>query len=1141
MENNTNTENLHQILQRVMKTSKMQIFHENAEIILNLMEFIPKTNDIENYFSMKEPGVILENSIIIDDKNYYCDEKLWNELHKTIVKKLELPKENKNIDKQIENIAKPEKANLNNRLHQTFQSLVESTNIMYKGVYKNILQFNNFDSYIHHLLTNYIIVEQKKANKIKRTKFDFQLALCIIRFVIEHMPNIENIYNCFDDEKSWTDLTKKEIKAILNFAETILKNNLSSIEVKTIFKSLNIIDPKLQEILYYFFDNLLYDNFKKNNITFNELHEIIKNTQRLTHTYELTSNLIKLGDFLTSYLVQEKIFEPEFIIVDYQKTHVLVPQKEIIEAIQNTYSYHKPFLIEKQIKNLKQKSKEERLYHIIHENLNKFIHSNPRINLQIKPDSYIKKGKTLYKKYGIYQNYLKFLLQYLCSNPNEIVDAICLAAIYELGTLDKLKDSILSTTTDETIANKLQAIYLFLFQELKNFNRCRSASEVFEYIKDIYKYDITLKDHKNKELTDLIHKICQRKLMLVTLINDAILLCLFESFIHTTFIDARGRYYLNAASTNIHTHLAAKLLIRLVDETYQKAPTKEALVLIKNHFKFKATRDQIDNFIAENYDINYEQENTKRMLKYIESFLKPKKEQPSNIIFDITKVLYEPLYNEPLRLLWDLGSIVKKPKRLFYVHSLLLYERERIKNKHPKHLINHYELDASSSGLQMISGLFCSINLAKMCNLISHEESQDIYSWMTEQLTATLSSVQRYFEQSAIFSRYHIFDMIEGRLDNKICASSVEYKKRVEFENLLSLWLDSQTKSEDYFKLLNKIVLDTEPYYFYMFNENTANALHNLLDSNDKALLLTLLNKYNRLDSYNYDVLDILYKDFYKLISRPHLIQNLFIFRMFVRLRRILIHDFKLNIIDFANDRELFKKAIMTYFYKSTPYGRKDDYLDYFHSHYPITASEEMKHKLNELVNFLDRYFIETLHKNIPDVDLMNQLIDNMDLTKPVTISNRNFLIYIEPRVQIKKQIQCPNLGGKRGLQLTILKPTDEIDDGKMKSMLGANIIHSMDAHIVHLLNELILNINTDLKQNKLNFKLIHDTNHDCFYFSCPFLLRVFIEECYLTCFSEKYLDNISGITEEVKQQLQKVSRDDFIKALSPIHNLFIK
>lgn len=1134
-------ENINQVLRRVVNTPEMTLFHENSYVILKLLEMIPENMALKSQFYMGDRDAVLENSIIIDGVKYYFNEEMWDKFHKMIVKRIdedemgssmiEIQYPVNNIEKE-EEIVKPLKTDLKTKIQKTIKNIEVSKNIMYREAYKNILQFPKFDAFLQHLLVNSLNAIRKDKKNIKYTNFNYQIGDSIMRFVIVHMPKIEAIFNCFESNKPSEEVlkvTKEEITEICKFVETILKNDLLSKEVITIFEELHIRDRKLQKILYYFFDDLLYRKFKKNNIKIMELQDIInKNITRLNHTDNLNKELINLGAFLTSYLIDEEIFEldREFRKKENKKgkndkaAYILKPTPDIMEAVQNTYAYHKPFLIEKQLQNLKWKKKKERIYQIIDQKINKFVHSNPRITLQIKSDSYLKKIKASYKKYGIYQNYLIFLLQFLCINNPEF-DYLYLGAIYELNELTKIQDSILQIT-DEAIRNKIQEIYAFLFNELKDFSQCRSASQAFKYIKKVYKYDITkIKDNTHNELKDFINKIYQRKNTLVTLIRDAISLCIFESFLHSTFIDARGRYYLNAASTNMHTHLAARLLIRLHDETYQNPPTEEVFILMKKHLNFKATQDQIDNLILEKYDINYEKENTKRRLSYIESYFKPKTEWPINMRFDLAKVLQEPLYEDTTYLLWNLSFIVKKPKRLFYVHSLLFYERERIKNMHPKHLINHYELDASSSGLQMMSGLFHSTNLAKMCNLISDEQTQDIYTVMTQLFLKTWKNLMLFLTPmkgwASLTKANHQHTIWLGNQFEDDGTEDI-------FEYSLLEWLTlsfKDSKDEDKTTKHLSHLLRLNHKDFFKKSPLYTKEIFDLIESRDKVIYNKLIKKAE-FKGYEYEI------------------RALLIFRMIWRLYFILKDDFKLGVEEFANNRELFKKPIMTYFYKSTSHGRKIDYEEYFHSLFPITATKEMKSNLNELINFLDRFFVASL-KQMRDVDLMNQLISKINLKTSVTISNKNFLIYIEPKVQIKRQIQCPNIGGQRGLQLTIRKTIDQINTVKMKSMLGANIIHSMDAHIVHTLNELLLNINEDLKNRGLRFKLIHDTNHDCFYFSCPFLLRIFIEECYLSCFFNNYLDNISGISDETKKELLQLSTDKFINALSPINELFIK
>lgn len=1182
-ENSQTTKTLKQVLLTVLKTNHLSIFHKSADIIVTLIEWIPEEHEKHSLLYNFQKTLIKDNGIIIDGIKYYFNETFWDELHQMIMlgKTLKIKKDpDTNYDIYEED--EPENI-LEIKIKNTFDLIRKSKNILYKGLFNDILQFDQINIMMIKLIGDFLVATKipKGSNIIKRTTFSHHLGISLIEFIFDNLSELDHIRNILEYYGTKSLSEKEEIDTIVKFVEIIITNKSSSKEVNLLFEKYKIVSKKLQEIVYDYFYEIIYKQFNKQKINDKALNELIKNTEKIDYTPKLKEKLIQLGDFLTSHLVMAGIFEAKTMIkakkkeVDAesikpkkkgvniiegesikvkkkgQEIHILKPNSAIMENIVSHFTYQVPFLTKKQVTNIKDKSKANRLYENVEKTMKKMIHSNFRMTVHINPDSYIKSGKILYKKYSIYKDYLIFLLQYLSLDLTEKLDYVCLAALYEIDDLIKFHESFLNPlTTDVDVT--LETIYSFLLNELRDFSHCATAHKIFEYIKLTYKYDIkALNNVYDKSLIDLIHKIFQRKLWLVALIEDAILLSLFESFIHTTFMDARGRCYLHAGATNIHTNVPAKLLVRLYDKTYHSKPTKEAFAIINEHLKFNVPKETLSKYTDE----NYKQENNKRMMQYIENFLKPKEMYPANILFDISKVLTEPLYDvKPYHLLWELSLIVKKPKRIFYVHSLIVYERSRLIGENPKHLINHYELDASSSGLQMLSGLFRSIPLGKMCNLISDNTTTDIYSTMTLLFNNTWNKLISFSEicslrntfvltsfrkirqhtlredQKMILFQYYLlewFNMEETPISEPMTYDVVVYDQQylddLKAYNELNPG-DKTTKSKAYkalYKsLLRKIILllpENDYFYDNLYTKN----MSSLVSKFDKEIYEELIKEPGH-DIFSYDI------------------KGLMVYRMTMRLYWILNDTFKLKISDFANDRDLFKKAIMTYFYKSTPQGRKEDYRDYFHTHFPITFPPQMKLKLHEVLNFLDRFFLLAL-RTLPDVDLMNSLISEMDLRKPVVITNKNFTIYIEPKIQIKKQVQCPNIGGKRGIQLTIRKATNTIDVTKMRSMLGANIIHTMDAYIVHLYNELIFKINKDLKEHNINFQLIHDTNHDCFYLSSPFLLRLIIEECYLTCFSEDYLANISNIPLNVKQKLQQISTEEYMKALTPLHPLFIK
>lgn len=1261
LEKDTNKLRIKEVLYKVLKLPNMQLFHHNAELAVNMIEYIKHEGILKNKFRKEDKEAIHENTILLDGIRFYCNEKVWNNLHDLITIRY-------NEGDTIET--------MNNKVMEkimlAFGKIGKSTNITYNKLFKNVFKFPYFESFIFVLLSHYILTRRKDETYLKRAKFDISIGEAIVKFAIHNMPNMENLFKCFI--KDYGELTQEEKDTIYECAETILNYEITSDEVIAFFTKMEITDPTLQELIYlYVFDllekkyikkkiyeptlnnivSLYFEQFKKNkkdtvknkvkgktkgkrkNKEKEEMKEEVKEDVkekveeksekkvRRKHPKELVDCLLQVGDFLASYFVDAGIFIADYSNVKETKTHTLKPSDEAIEAFlnakANNYISYAPALLETQFKDRRKKSKKEKLYQLIDRMFNKFIHENPRMEIEIKEDSYLNKNPTIYKKYGIYQNYFTFLLNYLCSlsSTEESLDALCMTSFYELDNLEKIQKNLLESVEDDTYAPKLTNILAFLIRDIQDFSQCRTAQQTITYIKEVFDLDITI-SHKietkwdyinglpwntwldfayvnmtkhfyppevktnvikkyrtdlrtieeilasgdkdtelsedefeakefdkilikskgklevilfktNKMLEDLVHHLYQRKFMFINLINNAILLCMFESFIHTTFIDARGRYYLNAGSTNIHTHLAAKLIIRLYDQTKQTPPTLEAFNIIKTNMTFPSTKKTIDQLLTNQYHHNYEKENINRILTYIENFLLPIEKRP--YYFNLEEALYNPAYDVPEYLLQGLYAIVKKPKRLFYVHSLLFYERERIKNKHPKHLINHYELDASSSGLQMLSGLFRSIPLAKMCNLISHKDTQDIYTEMTD-------SFKKMW--------HDLIQVIEG------CADKWDFKddigdsffetenRKISFYAKLK-WI-SRISLDDYWFLdiWRHLHAEWPPNFFFRFTPTTI-VIH-------EEVVINLMAPDGLLFTDDmYDLLHPKEKRFYEETIKIPLFQyagttklkGVLIYRMITRLDLILNYWFKLALDEFAT-RDLYKKAVMTFFYNSTSYGRKQDYIAHLASFCPRVLDKKFEDKLEEFVDFLDRFFIYKMQKT-SDVNFMNQMIATMDLSQPITITNTNFNITLAPKVTVKKQIQAPAISGKRGLQLVLRKTlSNDIDQSKLRNMLGANIVHSMDAHVVHLLNELVFNVNQDLKAHKLPFHILHDTNHDCFYFSSPILLRVFVEECYLKCFSANYIEGISGVTDEMKLALQNAT-NDYLDALTPLNDNFIK
>ena len=115
--------------------------------------------------------------------------------------------------------------------------------------------------------------------------------------------------------------------------------------------------------------------------------------------------------------------------------------------------------------------------------------------------------------------------------------------------------------------------------------------------------------------------------------------------------------------------------------------------------------------------------------------------------------------------------------------------------------------------------------------------------------------------------------------------------------------------------------------------------------------------------------------------------------------------------------------------------------------------------------------------------------------------------------------------------------PDKIVDHKKLKSMIGPNIIHSMDSSIVHYLRVLVNKINNTIP----SFQLGLEMNHDCYILTFPILLPILLEDSYLRLAETDYIRYISGLSETDIKSYQRMSVEQFLKLLTPLNPDFIK
>jgi len=1019
----------------------------------------------------------------------------------------------------------------------------------YVKILQEFFSYQNAKYFLHDFIHALINTGSKTDYKFKLTRVSINLAETLILFILNQNSKLKSIFSCFDYHLE-LGLSDKERNHIVNLVKALFND---SDTVGAFLREYNIIDENLQKYICDFLRDIFIKEYSKNRIYIEEVKTLIKSSNILsseTDNNNVEEHHLKLGAFIWDMLVDQHVFSFQDLLsqdqnktknIKNKSTKILVPKQDLIADNQLHTIKQKPFLTEKQLFANIKKEKEDNIYdysELIANNISKLIHDNPRITLELLTTSYMHKNK-LYTKLSINKHFLALFLLRLHSGLPEndllyiynidvnLINRLCVTdrPTYVPQIMDIIKSAatrfnemLTATQLKKKVDDKINELYLEASLKEKTLLNKDDKDKQLLHMKMAKQH---LEDSKEL-IYDIINKLCHRKQQFVSLICDAIDYSVFKYFINTTYIDSRGRAYLAATALNILTNPLAKLFVSLYDPNEGEKPSVKDILTIKDNFHFEQTRNKMKILSTKD---EIDQGLIKEIYKYICSYL-------SNISVEILTTYIHgdkdgTLLNTDIILSFIRENIIK-PKKLYYVYSLIFYEQLRYINQHDKIFCNYVQKDASSSGFQVMAAFFCDAELAEMSNL-KGTNNYNIYMKATTHCYTMFSEFNAFSKKSIKwFDAYHLEDPNWPHLLNLISFTQ-QFKIYLENKSLAPTYfltaffqmdLTSSSVTHDLVKKMEDIIL-TNP----QGKES--------LDINCEHLLPYLPLSYrNSIDTFANLTL---FKNSKKIL------EYLFCIRYALRLQIIAEKILWLQNIPFEqslwNDRELTKSHVMTTLYRSTPYGRREAYMTYLQDKYIINKTELFF--VQEFASFLERCTSAFLSQ-LTNIQKFYDFADELSNDK-VIIKNRNFKITIDPKITRDFQVSCSSYTNKRGPQLVIKKITNQLNTTKLKTMLLANIAHSLDSDIMHHFVEICLEANKSLKDINSLFRLAWERNHDCFILNYAPLLEIFVEEAYLRFCNQNNMRYIEGISDHMVKKYQKLSVEEFMALLNPINPNFIK
>lgn len=1017
------------------------------------------------------------------DKEYYNDDKMYEfnlKLNSTVTKGKEGEKTRKVKEKIEKGIMTLQKATQRNKELILIKELI--TNKKWTEVI--------VDAYYHLIHKKVLDKIRFREESIGRTPWTLSLGNIFFSVLFTN-----TIFNSIFDE----DINKKSLDQIIRFLKNIITNSLDeSLYCKLWSGGMERDNPLSKNIIeminLYFLAHLYRQKEKK------LLHPFLatflkKENSNLKNEYyyyeEFEKLKLKIGSVFYEYFKKEEIFHE--LELEKYTTFTKKPSYNIdfCPEIYNEFclskSLYKPYLLKEKI--YREKRNTNQIENDFSDFQGKFLHDKWEIQTQMKPQTYLSKGKPHYRV-AIDNRMLVHFLLYLTDIFNLNMDSedfndllsstkfIAFLSIYDINI----------TTMKRIYYNGNQKIQAILFKLLKitlNFNEYNynnlQTKELEKEIKNLeISYEIKI------ELKEIYNKILNNKIFIIGLLKDSILFSPFGFFYVGSYLCSRFRLYIEGYSLNFQNYPLARAFVKMSNQMDEDGIEtnfeKFRDLMLKRLPKYLETHPD-EKIIYQKMDYNQYKLKEKEIQRY---FIQ------KNLISGMEKnVEIDNLPGEWDDLLKFATENTKKFKNVFEILSIIWHYKKPISS-----LSLSVGYDATTSGSQMISILFQDIKTAKISNLLGNEKT-DIYQIAADDAKIEFRKLLNLKKEIETFFKIPL----------KINKKSIVLNKKTDlrnFQDRINAFINLNIK-ESYGKPELIFALEED---FQDFLKNYPMEIYLPLYKNIKWFYDKHLNHLSQFGLFTINILE----------DRIDFIKFLLLIRASVRCNHNT-NEGDNNIIENIFKRIIFKNDIMTKSYNSTSYSRIKCHKELL---VEIFSSNNYSYKINNLENlsyFLESYFQVIIEKYLTGCKKL--LAFSYDLScDPLQVDTDYKTMIICPKKYKTIRVITYNTKEGRDPRLSINIPTPDHDYEQMKNSLAPNLIHSMDATVIHHFNSNLYNLEKDLSQ--LGIDIGWFTIHDMYWSTFPVFLYPFIAEAYLQLLNSNLFFNNIKITEKNKKILEK-------------------
>jgi hypothetical protein len=1041
---------------------------------------------------------------------------------------------------------------------------------------------NEIVSYLSQMFKNIFLrtfYQNKATPALKRTTLAFELGLGILQYIISNEDNIRlNAFiNILIPEK-FHSISESNFKKVISFIhimqtennsvkkELFIKKTFSYMQKKgeeLVKKELNVLYSDL--ILDYLYDLVyqLFSNYPKYIMKLFEKHTDILNPI-LQYNINYKRRLVRYGNLLLNHLCAENICKPKLVSKNKKTVSMIfLTDTDYISGLEDLFSLTKPMLsllpIEPSTFDLLVKSfdlscdtlnKQVNIQYLLqYKSKRRRVHKKENLSLQFlqKPQNHSYTPKT---KYKIDLEMLKLFLY-------NMVHYVFPKNKGNISSYEFLKNFITAKVEGaENILVFYELTYIHIDALLKKYPNIPENYMYHDALYHILTFTLRysklgyteikekiLGKKQNKayngflEIKALLDKVLQYKLNLVGLIKDAILYSRFEYFVAGSYLDARGRLYNSESFLNIQNNPTSKMFVSIyqnpsVSMTLTTIETLREKLLVhtvnsKNTSLFNFEKIPKTNIDSLGATLNLQQQAALDMFylanrdAYIVSLQSYFKSSLSKETFDnfLKQCGYrESLLNRKIQIKLEKKNKTKKIEYLNRTNQLnfIKLHIKKIRRTwvvlkkiielcrttpHRKEFLVEY--DCNNSGSQNIAILLNNLKLAQESNLIGKEEF-DSYTYALNQYKTVIESLQ-----SLLFNFMEIQELpeITKEISNKVIFTNTK--------------IDSLGNNISNFNVLLQYNIVDSPGLQTLFlrcyslvkpqNIPKIAILYCLIPQNEKDLILDLTKSFKRA-----------YIEFcmYMLVLRVAVKLQLYYKK----------YPWLSPTSNVWKERDIFKKPLMTSYYNATRYTRIKYFQKFFLDYSKIYQQVITEHDLYYLANNLEQFFKKLSEINLKGLEYMKtltkSLLKRMEETNTnfVLISNSFFTITMKAPAYKALQIETRTLKNKKQ-QLSILIPDNtKINYKSLANSLSPNIIHSMDAWLVHTFNNKIQKLNYalrhDVKKSERPFRIVSYTNHDNFACNIPIILPLLLKEAYHELIQQNYIEKLSLLEAEDIQAL---------------------